>query len=749
MLVNLLRSRVIAAFLFSWCWVPAALAQAPFQIQAQSAGNTILVANDSTVTLSASAVGASTTLTLTLTYEGTTSATVNTPQLFGQANSFSLGSSSSVGTALQNGQSASVSVTYTAVTATEAVGQLSIPYTEAGATSGSSTIGTLGLTLEGTAPNLIVTYTLPTNGNVVTVASGNTVTVPATVVGTSITVQMDVVNQGSGSGTLQSIQLMGSDPSFSLISLPLLTSQGLSIAAGGYAQFGVVYAPNQIGTDSDTLQIGLPNQTITLGLQGTSIASLLSYQLVQGTTMTPITPGQTLSFTSTNVGSTSSVTVQVQNTSTTTVTGIDAAVSGTGAAANGSSPFSITNGPILPLSLNVNQTQDFTITFAPTQAGAATGTFRVGNDSFNLSATAIGTLFTYTYTSGSASNTVVPGGTISFSPVNIGQSVSSTFTIQNTGTTTATITSIGINPQTSPSTFAISSPPQLPLSLPAGKSTQFTVTFSPQTTGLATAMLVIDDQQFTLSGFGNALPALPSYQFTGASGNQTPMTQVNVGLTLASSYPVAINGKLTITVNSGNLPADPAVQFATSGQTVDFTIPQGSTQAVFPSGSNQIGLQTGTVAGTITLTPSFAIPSGTDITPASPATVSLTVPASPVYLVNALVSAQAQNSVTLQIIGYATTRTLSQLQFQFTPESNASLTNTSSTITVPIQSYAEAWFNSTQSQTYGGQFVVTVPFSLTTSGSTSTNLLTLLQSVSITAANQEGTSNAVAVSLTQ
>ncbi len=746
MLFKLLRSRVITPFLFACCWAPAALAQAPFQIQAQSAGSTLLVANDSTVTLSASAVGATSTLTLTLTYQGTASATVGQPQLFGQANSFSLGSSASIGTALQPGQSASVSVTYTAVTATEAVGQLSIPYTETG--SSSSTAGTVGFTLEGTAPNLIVTYTLSSNGNVVQIASGNTIPVPATVVGMSTSVQINIINQGSGSGTLQSVQLTGSDPSFSLYELPVLTSQGDSIAAGSYAQFYVVYAPTQVGADSNTLQIGLGNnQTVTLGLQAMAIISDLSYQLVQGTQTSTLTPGQTITFPNTNVGATSPVTIIAKNTSPNTVTDINAAVSGTGAVTGAGAPFLITSEPILPLNLTVNQSEPFTITFEPTQAGTATGAFRIGDDSFTLSATAIGTLFTYSYTSGSAGNTVVPGGTVSFTPEDIGQTASTTFTIQNMGTTTATITSIGINPQTSPATFTISSPPQLPLSLPAGQSTQFTVTFSPQTTGLATAALVVDDQQFTLSGFGNALPALPSYQFTGASGNQTPMAQVNVGLTLASSYPVAINGKLTITVNSGNLPADPSVQFASGGQTVDFTIPQGSTQAVFPSGSNQIGLQTGTVAESITLTPSFAIPSGTDITPASPATVSLTVPTGPVYLENALVSAESSTSVTLEVIGYATTRQLTQLQFQFTPQSNASLTNT--TIPIPIQTYAEAWFDSTQSQTYGGQFVVSVPFTFSTSGSTSVNLLSLLQSVSITAANAEGTSNAVSVSLTQ
>ena len=43
-------------------------------------------------------------------------------------------------------------------------------------------------------------------------------------------------------------------------------------------------------------------------------------------------------------------------------------------------------------------------------------------------------------------------------------------------------------------------------------------------------------------------------------------------------------------------------------------IPAGSTQAVFPNNSTQMGLQTGTVAGTITLTPSFVSDGGIVLT---------------------------------------------------------------------------------------------------------------------------------------
>ena len=751
--------RALWALLLPLLFVPAAQAQ-PFQIVAQINGNTTLEPDNATLQLSVNAVGQSATMTITLTYTGNTSVILGQPQLFGQTNAFRLNTGSLSSGSLTQGQSASFSVTYTAASATQATGQLTVPYTEAGSTpTAPGTSGALAFALSGTAPNLVVAYTLPTNGNVVTITNGNTITFPSTVVGASTTVMMAIDNIGSGNGSVQNIMISG-DAAFSLQSLPLLPLTMLAPNSG--VTFGVVYFPSQTGTNTATLQITLPNQTITLGLQGTAVASLLTYQLQQGTQTSTVNPGATLTFPDTDVGDKSSLMVVVKNSSTTTVTGINAAVSGTG--------YSITDEPILPLSLNVNQTASFTITFMPTQAGPAIGRFRVGNDSFNLSGNAIGVQLTYSYTSGSATNTVIPGGAVLFPPEAVGQTESTTFTVQNTGTNTATITSIGIAGAaalTTPPTFTLQNPLQLPLSLAAGQSAQFSMSFTPQTTGATTATLTVNDQQFTISGFGNPPPAIPSYQFTGASGSQAAMSQVAVGLTLASAYSLPLSGKLTISVNTGNLPADPAVQFSTGGQTVAFMIPQGATQAVFGSGSsNQISLQTGTVAGTITITPSFALPSGLDVTPTSPAAVSISVPTGPVVLLNALVTQETPNSVVLSIAGYTTTRTLTTAKFQFTAQPTNTQTNPpgsvslpNSTVTQNIEPYATAWFSSAQSQNFGGQFTLTVPFTITnqnssststsTSTTTTTNLLDLLQSVSITVSNATGSSNAVGVTFSQ
>jgi hypothetical protein len=538
------------------------------------------------------------------------------------------------------------------------------------------------------------------------------------------------VNQGSGTGVIQSISLSGN--SFNLQSTPLLP---LSITAGSTVQFGVRYSPSQAANNSGTLQIAFSDRTVTLGLQGTAIPSLLTYQLVQGTKTASVGPGQLLSFPDTNVGDKSSLVIVAKNTSPGPTTISGAAVAGAG--------FAITDAPLLPVTLNVNDTTSFTVTFAPTQAGASSGGLRLGNDSFNLGGTAIGGQLVFSYTAGSTTNAIAAGGTVLFSSQPVGQTTSDSFSIRNTGTATATIASIGIaGTQT---VFTTPNLPALPISLGPGQGTQFSVVFSPATTGLSSATLFVDAQQFPLSGFGSPPPPIPTYTFTGASGNQAPMSQIAIGLSLASGYAIEIDGKLTLSVDSGGLTSDPAVQFASGGRVVAFTIPPNATQAIFSGGNSTISLQTGTVAGTITITPSFALPSSLDVTPAAPTTRSLTVPAGPPHLVNGLVSQQSANSVTLQIFGYGPTRALSTLQFQFLPQSGANAAN--NVISMNVQPNAQGWFSSVQSANFGGQFAVSVPFSLTSNQASVSSPLSLFQSVSITASNDLGTSNAITVAL--
>jgi hypothetical protein len=180
---------------------------------------------------------------------------------------------------------------------------------------------------------------------------------------------------------------------------------------------------------------------------------------------------------------------------------------------------------------------------------------------------------------------------------------------------------------------------------------------------------------------------------------------------------------------------DPAVQFATGGRTVPFTIPAKTTQALF-GGSTLIRLQTGSVASQMTVTPSFAIAGGADITPASPPFLQFSVASTAPVLAALQITGRAAAGFTLSIIGTATSRSLTRLDFVFTPVgSNPVPVKFSADLTA----LSSAWFNSSQSQAFGGQFQITIPFSL----SEGSNLTPIddLDSVSVTAINEKGASN--------
>jgi hypothetical protein len=255
----------------------------------------------------------------------------------------------------------------------------------------------------------------------------------------------------------------------------------------------------------------------------------------------------------------------------------------------------------------------------------------------------------------------------------------------------------------------------------------------------------VDGQTFTLNGTGTSPAPLPEYRFTGATGAQEPLQQPAVSLSLASPYPLALNGTLTLAFNSDVFSNDPAVQFATGGRTVSFTVAANTTQAIFANNSNQIRLQTGTVAGTISLTPGFATEGGINLTPQRPATLNLTVASSAPRLLSVSISARTGTSVTLLVSGYTTARSITQMDLQFTPVSGENLTGARASINV--ESAFLAWYQGAQSAQFGSLFTATVPVTLSGETVSATSLSDAIQSVSVTLTNRLGASPARSVDL--
>jgi hypothetical protein len=178
---------------------------------------------------------------------------------------------------------------------------------------------------------------------------------------------------------------------------------------------------------------------------------------------------------------------------------------------------------------------------------------------------------------------------------------------------------------------------------------------------------------------------------------------------------------------------------------VNFTIPAGSTQAVFPNNAAQLRLQTGTVAGTITLTPAFVTDGGINLTPAVPPSLNLTVAQSAPRLLSLQASGKTAGTDTLLITGYATGRSITQIDIQFTPVAGENVSTTS--LSLPVGPSFTAWYQSPASQQFGSQFTVMIPLTVQGAVVNVTNPTDTIQSVSVTLTNNQGVSNSQSTAL--
>ncbi len=229
-----------------------------------------------------------------------------------------------------------------------------------------------------------------------------------------------------------------------------------------------------------------------------------------------------------------------------------------------------------------------------------------------------------------------------------------------------------------------------------------------------------------------ALPQVSGVTIGGVTDTPPPAQQQNVTVVLGSPFPVPLTGTVTLTFTSdANVPADdPAIQFSTGGRSAPFTIPAGSTQATFTAPNPAI--QTGTVSGTITLTTTL-LAGGTAVSCNCTLTRTIRV-AKGVPVISSVRAVRGSGIITITIIGFSTSREMTQAAFQFTTAAGANVTTTS--FTVPVSTFFTTWYTSAQSAQFGSQFLMTEVF--TVSGD-----VNALSSVSVTLANAQGTSAAV------
>ena len=657
--------------------------------------------------------------TLTLTNRTTQQVTINTISLTGSAD-FSILNAPDLPFTLNAGTQISLTLRHEPTSSERRTGTLSV----------NSTVGTANRTvlvnLVGTAAEFVYSYT-PQGGNATNIATGASIVFPATAVDTVTTALVVVTNRGTAQGTVQSIAINGAV--FAGVGLPLPNT---AVEAGRDLRFTVQFAPRSLDQFQGTLTVITSDRQATFRLEGQGTGAQLTYT-ANGE---PVRPGASIAVPEIAVGERSSAVVTVRNSGNAEARIATLAISGAG--------FSLADAPLLPLTLAVGGQISFTINFQPTSPGRATARLRVNADDFDVVSNGLGASLTYSYTVGTAPTSVASGGTVNFSPAAVGASSTLSFTVTNSGTSPAAVNAIGL---TAASTvFVVARVPALPARLAAGESLSFAVQFIPTQQGASTATLRIDNASFTLSGFGNAPAALPAVRFEGASGAQDALQQPAVGLSIASAYALPVTGVLTLAFNSDVFANDPSVQFATGGRTVNFTIPAGQTRAVFPNGANTIRLQTGSVAGAIVLSATFATEGGINLTPSTVPTLTLTVaPAAP-RLLSVILGSKTASGITLLISGYSTARSVTQLDLTFAAISGENLGT--QRLTVPVEPAFLGYYQGAASAPYGSLFTLSVP--LTLSGDVNaagTNLSDTIQSIGVTMANRVGTSNSVSLAL--
>ena len=202
-----------------------------------------------------------------------------------------------------------------------------------------------------------------------------------------------------------------------------------------------------------------------------------------------------------------------------------------------------------------------------------------------------------------------------------------------------------------------------------------------------------------------SLPPLPSVSIDGLPDPTNAADQPVFSVSLATSYPVQLTGTIVASFAADAEIAidDAAIQFPTGGRTVNFA-DTGSTAAVFSI--RQMALQTGTVAGTITLNLSLQSSKG-EVTETFSRTLHVlrTAP-----VTRALLVVRTAGGFELHITGYSTARQVTQAVVQLAPSTGSNLQTTQ--LTVPLTDLAASWYKSSASSTFGSQFMLVLPFTV-------------------------------------
>ena len=368
----------------------------------------------------------------------------------------------------------------------------------------------------------------------------------------------------AGGAPLNITQLAGPGTGFSLTGLAL----PLTLAPGKSTAFTVSFTPTSGASSSSSLMLmsNAPTSPTTIPLSGAGSAQVL--QLTPSTTA--------LSFGNQTLNASATQSVTLTNTGNSAVSISQVNVAGTGFSLNGSAPV---------VTLSAGQAASFSVTFTPTVAGNATGSASVvstaANSPLSISLAGVGV---------QPQISVVPGS-VSFGTVTVGQTNSQTITLSNPGTANLTVTQ-SAGPGTGFGLTGLA----LPLTLAPGKSTAFTVSFTPTSgTNSSSSLTLISNAPnspttIPLSGTGLApvlqlTPSTTSLSF----GSQALNASATQSVTLTNTGNAAVSiSQVNVTGTGFTLSGSAPLVTLSAGQAASFSVTFTPTAAGSDAGSASV-----------------------------------------------------------------------------------------------------------------------------------------------------------------
>jgi hypothetical protein len=189
-------------------------------------------------------------------------------------------------------------------------------------------------------------------------------------------------------------------------------------------------------------------------------------------------------------------------------------------------------------------------------------------------------------------------------------------------------------------------------------------------------------------------PPVPTLAAPTIPTTLTTRQSYDVSVTLSAPNPSPITGQLKLTFSSSaEVPVDdPMTQFSTGTRSVNFTVPAGTTTAVFGS---KITLLTGTVAGSVRL--SATIDNG----PADVPVTTVNLPAVPPQITD-VTAVRTAGGLDVQITAFATSRRVSSVEFSFDIKNGSKTQNV--TVSRDVDTQFADWYRNAVSIPFGSAF---------------------------------------------